>query len=127
MSKNKPAVATQQKTQTTKKESDAFDRTMTQVHSHLSVTSRLLSTFIHVRAIEFLSDILAGSLFRPTAIVCGSSAALIFSSGMYAVAKHYGYELAGSEFLVAFCFGWVVGIIVDYVALLLRSITKKHR
>lgn len=106
---------------------DAFKQTLSQARSHLSTPHKAFSHVVHARAIEVLSDTLGGSLFRPTAITIGSLSALLFTSTLYFTAKHYGYELAGSEFLVAFGFGWLVGIIIDYTLLLTRSVTKKRR
>lgn len=122
-----PASTTQKSIKPVRQKSEAFKHTMMQARSHMSVSQRIFSKVIHIRSIELISDALGRSLFRPTVIITGSLCALIFSSVMYLVAKHYGYELAGSEFLVAFVFGWLVGIILDYISLLLRSITKKRR
>lgn len=106
---------------------DAYARTMRQARAHLSMPRRGLSRFVHARPVELISDIIGGSLLRPTAIVVGSTTALLITSIMYVIAKRYGYELAGSEFLVAFGFGWLAGIIIDYTRLLIRSVTKKRR
>ena len=119
---------TQQKPQAAApKKRDAFRLTLSQARSHLSAPHKAFSYVIHTRAIEVLSDTLGGSLFRPTAITIGSLSALFFTGTLYFTAKHYGYELAGSEFVIAFGFGWLVGIIIDYTLLLTRSITKKRR
>lgn len=105
---------------------DAFQLTLSQARSHLSAPHKTLSYVIHARVIEVLSDTLGGSLFRPTAITIGSLSALLFTGVLYFTAKHYGYELAGSEFVLAFCFGWLIGIVIDYTLLLTRSVTKKR-
>lgn len=122
----KSTTPTKKRIKTPKQKTDAFEHTMAQARSHMPGITRIFSKFIHVRVVEFVSDIIGNTLLRPTAIIIGSLCALFFSSTLYFIAKRYGYELAGSEFFVAFGFGWLTGSILDYISLLFRSITKKR-
>lgn len=104
----------------------AFHDTMAQARTHMSPVQRGFSLFIHWRPIEVASDIIGATLARPTAITVGSSCALLFTGVMYITAKRYGYDLSGSEAIWAFVFGWTTGVIIDYITLLIRSVTRKR-
>lgn len=99
---------------------------MAQARSHMNPLQRGFSAFIHWRPIEVLSDVIGATLARPTALTVGSFCAVVFTLVMYIIAKRYGYNLSGSEAIIAFLFGWTIGIIIDYVALLVRSVTRKR-
>lgn len=124
LKKSTPPI--EKRARTSKQKTDAFEHTMAQARSHMPGITRIFSKFIHLRLVEFVSDIIGNTLLRPTAIIMGSLCALFFSGTLYLIAKRYGYELAGSEFFVAFGFGWFAGSILDYIGLLFRSITKKR-
>ena len=106
----------------TKREKDAsFDKTMSEVRAHMSTPSKTFSKFIHHKTIERVSDVVGSTIARPNAILSGSVFAFIFTLVIYLIANHNGYALSGSETIASFALGWVVGLIIDYVRVLVGS------
>lgn len=101
----------------TRKES--FDKTMAEVRSEMSAPSRAFSSFIHQPIIEKTSEVVGSTVARPNAILSGAFLAFIFTLVIYLVARYNGYPLSGTETIASFVFGWIVGLIFDYVRLLL--------
>ncbi len=100
------------------KTSQSYTTTLRQAQSHMHPVGRLFSRIIHLRIIELISDGLATTLFRPIPLLTGSLAAIIIPAGIWVLAKYYGYSLAGSETVICFILGWLVGYIIDYAKLL---------
>ena len=99
----------------------AFADTLNQAQSHMHLVSRLWSRCIHYKPLDILSSVIGSTLARPNAILYGSLVALVTTVAVYGVAKYYGYQLSGSEPLIALGFGWLIGTIIDYTALLIRG------
>lgn len=103
-----------------KRERDAsYNATMTEVHAQMSAPSRLFSEVIHHPVVEKVSDVVGGTVARPNAILSGSVFAFIFTLAIYLVARFNGYPLSGSETIASFVFGWLIGLMFDYMRLLL--------
>ncbi len=106
----------------TRREKDAsFDKTMAEVRSHMSAPSKTFSKLIHNKTVERASDIVGSTIARPNAILSGSVFAFIFTLVIYLIANHNGYALSGSETIASFAVGWVVGLIIDYIRVLVGS------
>lgn len=104
----------------TKREKDAsFNATMAEIRTHMSGPSKAFSTFIHNKTVERVSDVVGGTVARPNAILSGSVFAFLFTLVIYLVANHNGYRLSGSETIASFAIGWIVGLIFDYIRILL--------
>ena len=104
----------------TKREKDvSFEKTMVEVRQHLSSPSRTFSKVIHNKTVERISDSVGSTIARPNAILSGSVFAFIFTLVVYLIANRNGYALSGSETIASFALGWIVGLIVDYVRILL--------
>ncbi len=102
-----------------KREREAsYERTMDEVRSQLSAPSRAFSSFIHNPVIEKASDAVGGTIARPNAILSGAIVAFLFTLVVYIVARLYGYPLSGTETVASFGLGWVLGLVFDYVRLL---------
>lgn len=97
---------------------------MESISSHLSPKEQSFSRFIHNKKVEKLSDVTGSTVARPNALLAGSIAAFLLVTAVYLVAKYYGYKLSGFETIGAFALGWVLGMIYDYVRLLIGN--KKH-
>lgn len=109
----------------TKKEKDAsFNATMTEIRSHMSGPSRAFSTFIHNKAVEKISDVVGNTVARPNAILSGAVFAFLFTLIIYLIARYNGYPISGSETIASFALGWLVGLILDYVRVLLVGRAK---
>ncbi len=101
---------------TTKAKRDkAFSEVMTQARSHMSPASRTFSKVIHNPAVEKTSEVVGSTIARPNAIMSGSISAFIVVLGVFLIAKYYGYPLSGTETIVAFALGWLIGIAYDFL------------
>lgn len=109
----------------TKQQKDAeYKKTMTAIRSEMSAPSRAFSKVIHNPVIEKTSEALGSTVARPNAILAGSITAFLAVSILYIVAKQYGYVLSGFESIGAFIIGWLIGITLDYIRLLVRGSSK---
>lgn len=93
----------------------AVEKTLKTIQSEMSAPARNFSKLIHAKPVEAVSEVAGKTIARPNALLFGGLSACILVLGTYLVAKHFGYPLSGGESFVAFCFGWIVGIIIDYV------------
>ena len=96
----------------------SFDATMSEVRSQMSAPSRAFSNVIHNPVVEKVSDAVGGTVARPNAIASGAIFSFIFTLGIYLIARFNGYPLSGTETIASFALGWVVGLIYDYLRLL---------
>ena len=103
-----------------RKEKDAsFEATMAEVRSQMSAPSRVFSTIIHNPVVEKTSDVVGSTIARPNAILSGAVFAFVFTLIIYLVARFYGYPLSGGETIASFAAGWALGLVFDYIRLLL--------
>lgn len=93
----------------------SYKKTMSAIRLEMSAPSRAFSKVIHAPFVEKSSDVLGSSLARPNAILAGSFTALVLVTGVYVIARTFGYRLSGFETIGAFVLGWVIGILFDYV------------
>lgn len=110
----------------TKKQKDnEYKKTLQSLQTQMSVPSRAFSKVIHNPVIEKTSDAVGSTLARPNAILAGSTAAFVTVAIVYFIAKHYGYTLSGFESIGTFILGWLFGIIIDYLRILIRGGSNK--
>lgn len=103
----------------TKREKEkAFKQTLNRVQSEMSTPARTFSKIIHSPVIEKTSDVIGNTAARPNALLTGSVMAFILLSIVYLVGRTYGYQLSGFEMIAAYGFGWVLGLIGDYVKIM---------
>lgn len=100
--------------------SKTYTKTMAITQKQLDPFSRLFSRFIHLPVVERSSDILGSTLFRPNPILFGLLTSLIFTIATYILAKRNGFALSGSEYIIAFLFGWLLGMAYDILKLFKR-------
>lgn len=106
----------------TKKTLDAsFKREMSSARSHMSTPSRAFSKLIHIKPIEKASEAVGTTIARPNALLAGSVAAFLLTSGIYFWAKHIGYPLSGFETIGAFIIGWLIGITFDFTRIMITG------
>ena len=99
----------------------AFDKQMSSVQQEMSPSESRFSKIIHTKSIEKTSDTLGATVARPNALLAGSISAFILVTALYFIAKHYGYRLSGFETIATFALGWAVGMIYDYIRLLISG------
>lgn len=105
-----------------KKQKEAsFKRQMKEVQAELPPSSRAFSKVIHNKAVEKTSEVLGSTIARPNAILAGAMAAFFLTLAVYVIAKNIGYQLSGFETIAAFAVGWVIGLLYDYLRILITG------
>lgn len=99
----------------------SYKKTMKETQAHMKPAERSFSKVIHNPAVEKTSEVVGASVARPNAILSGSVAAFLFTLGLYAFAKYYGYPLSGFETIAAFVLGWAVGLLIDYLRIMITG------
>lgn len=92
----------------------SYQHTMKQMRTKLSPSSHAFSKVIHSPVVEKTSDIVGNTVARPNLIIAGALGAIL-SVIVYFIAKRYGYVLSGSETIILFVCGWIVGALFEYV------------
>lgn len=96
----------------------SYKNTIRQVQTEMKTPSRVFSKFIHNKFVEKVSDIAGSTIARPNSMLYGSFFAFLLTLIVYVLAKNLGYALSGFETIAAFIFGWLFGIIIDYLKVL---------
>lgn len=99
----------------------SFAATMREVRSQMPATSRAFSKVIHNKTVEKVSDGVGSTVARPNAILSGAIFAFILTLSVYLIAKNLGYPLSGFETIAAFILGWVIGIIYDFLRVMITG------
>ena len=106
------------------KDHDAsFNETMRDVRKRLPRSTRWFSSLIHQPNIERSSELLGKTVARPNAILFGGISAFAVVLSLYGYAKYAGFQLQGSETIVAFVAGWLIGLAFDAI----KSVFSRHR
>ena len=103
------------------REKASFKKNMDEARSHMSPASRTFSKVIHTKAVEKTSDAVGSTVARPNAVLAGSATAFVFTLGIYLLAKQLGYPLSGFETIAAFILGWAVGLMFDYLRVMVTG------
>lgn len=119
--KNKTSDTSRRGSINKKQRNDSYKKTMKHVQKELSTPSRYFSKVIHNPIVEKVSDTLGNTIARPDAILAGAIVAFVATLSVYIVAKTIGYSLSGSETIIAFAVGWTIGIIYDYLRLMITG------
>jgi len=104
-----------------KQQDKAFNATMAEVREQMSAPSRTFSKVIHNKAVEKASEVAGSTVARPNAILSGAIFAFILTLAVYLIAKNLGYPLSGFETIGAFLLGWIVGIIYDFLRVMITG------
>lgn len=99
----------------------SYKKTMKETQAHMKPAERTFSKVIHNPAVEKTSEVVGSTVARPNAILAGSVTAFLFTLGLYVFAKYYGYPLSGFETIAAFILGWVVGLLFDYLRVMITG------
>ncbi len=97
-----------------------YRNTLSSLQQRLSPASRAFSRVIHTPVVERTSEVLEGTIMRPSVIAGATWTAAIVGLIFYVVARYYGYPLSGSEMLAALLGGAVLGLIVEALGRLIR-------
>ena len=93
---------------------ESYKKTINQIQKELTPSSRILSKIIHNKIVEKTSDLIGNTIARPNAILSGAFTAFILTLALYVMARTIGYPLSGSEAIISFIIGWVIGLVFDY-------------
>lgn len=105
-----------------KKQKEAsFKRQMEEIQAGQPPVSRAFSKIIHNKVVEKTSDIVGSTVARPNAMLAGAVAAFLLTLIVYVIAKILGYALSGFETIAAFIVGWAIGIIYDYLRVVITG------
>ena len=99
----------------------SFTTTMQEVRTHMSAPSRTFSKVIHNKTVEQTSEAVGSTIARPNAILSGSILAFIVMASVYFIAKNLGYTLSGFETIGAFAAGWLLGILYDFLKVMITG------
>jgi cobalamin biosynthesis Mg chelatase CobN len=99
----------------------SYKKTMKETQDHMKPAQRTFSKVIHNPAVEKTSEAIGSTVARPNAILFGSLFAFLLTLGMYLIAKYYGYPLSGFETIAAFILGWAVGLLFDYLRVMITG------
>lgn len=93
----------------------ALDRTLARVRRQLSTPDKLLSKAIHQPIVQVISETGSKTIARPSGILMGSLCALLGSSFVFYLAKHYGFRYNYLLFFGLFLGGFMVGLIIELI------------
>lgn len=97
-----------------------YQKTMRYVRHHLNGRERLFSRVVHARSVEALTDIAAKTIFRPTPLLLAGLISAAATITIYVLARMNGYGIPGSGWLfVSFGFGYIIGLAIDMLRLVL--------
>ena len=99
----------------------SYNRTMERLHGELNQPKRSFSTFIHLKIVDRVSDILGQTIARPNAILFGSIFAFVLTLFIYSISKTIGYNMSGFETIGSFMIGWIFGNVYDYLKILFQG------
>ncbi len=99
----------------------SFKATMKEVRGQMSAPSRAFSKVIHNKTVEKVSEGVGNTIARPNAILSGAVFAFALTLGVYLVAKNLGYPLSGFETIAAFLLGWALGIVYDFLKVMVTG------
>lgn len=104
-----------------KQHDESYSRTMSRVQNELSTGSRIFSKFVHNKIIDSTSNFVGNTIARPNAILAGAVVGFILTLLVYTIAKTTGYALSGFETIASFIVGWIIGIVFDYLRVLVTG------
>lgn len=105
----------------TKELEASYDATMDEMRTHMSPSSRAFSKVIHNKVVDGVSSAVGSTIARPNAILSGAVFAFVLTLAVYLLAKNLGYPLSGFETIGAFILGWVLGILYDFLKVMITG------
>ncbi len=119
--RSEPSVAKRRGPISKKQKDASFKRQMQEIQAEQPSVSRAFSKVIHNKAVEKTSDVVGSTVARPNAILAGALTAFFLTLVVYVTAKVIGYPLSGFESIAAFIIGWVIGIVYDYLRVVITG------
>jgi Fe2+ transport system protein B len=93
---------------------DAYKRTLKTVQRELKPTERTFSKVIHQPLVETISNVSEKTVARPSALLGGGITALLGSSIVLYMSKHYGFPYNTFLFFALFVAGFGLGVLIEF-------------
>lgn len=100
---------------------DAFNRTLIKVRRQLNPVDRVFSKLVHQPVIDAVSEFSGKTIARPSGLLGGGLFALIGSSLLLYISKHYGFEYNFTVFLIMFAGGFAAGLFAELAMKLAKN------
>ncbi|MFZ2494508.1 MAG: hypothetical protein WAW60_01885 [Candidatus Saccharimonadales bacterium] len=98
-----------------------YRQILSRIQANMGLPSRVMSKIIHFKLLDNFSEVVSSTIARPTALLTGSLASLVFLTSIYTIGKVYGYQLSGFEVIGSYLIGWLFGLVIDYIKFLFVS------
>lgn len=99
----------------------SYKATMSDMQSELSPVERVWSRLLHSPAGTFIGGFFGSLLLRPRSLMMGAAVSFVTLVGTYAIAHIYEVPFNATESLVAFAFGWCIGLLYDLFFVISRG------
>jgi hypothetical protein len=100
---------------------DAYGQVLQRIRKHLNPPEKALSKFTHQPVVDAVSNGLAKTVARPSGILGAGVIALIGSSALIYMARHYGFSYNYFVFFILLAIGFAVGVVAEF---LVRFVAK---
>ncbi len=102
-----------------------YRQTMVSLRHRMKPAARRFSTIIHAPIVETASEVIGKTVLRPSVSLGATTTAVLVAGIVYLNARHYGFELRGSEIWVSLLLGGAIGLIIEGTYKLLRQRRKR--
>lgn len=99
----------------------AYKKELHRVQTHLPKSQRSFSKFIHSGPIEAISEVGGKTVARPSGLLGGGLVALVGTSVLLLVSRHYGFRYNFFVFIALLLGGFLLGLVGE---MLVRSVRK---
>lgn len=103
----------------------AFKQTMQNTQRQLPRASRAFSKVIHQPVIEKTSEVASKTIFRPSLTLGASLGALLGGGIFYGLARYYGFNLSGTEFIFGAAIGAVTGLVWEFFGWVAKKLIRR--
>lgn len=90
-----------------------YTQTLQSLQRQLTPVGRNFSQIIHTPVVEKTSEVLEKTVMRPSVVAGATWTALLVGLIFYFTARRYGFELSGSEMLLALVLGGFLGLALE--------------
>ena len=104
-----------------------YKQTLGEVQSQLPKAERRFSKVIHQPAIEAISEFSSKTIARPKPIIGGALIALVGSLSVLLIARHVGFSVPNSIFIILFVGGYLLAVIVELFIGGAKKLLPKNR
>lgn len=92
----------------------SYKKTLHHIQRQLPRTQRAFSKFIHRPAVEVVSEVSAKTVARPSGLLGGGLCALLGSSTLVWMSRHYGFYYNFFVFIGLVLAGFALGVLIEW-------------